>query len=127
MEKNCKELPPIGILFSRKERNLQEHQSECLALRSSGRINSSMTIKTNFLLIEVISSLTQHPSTSHTATLIPGQKQYALQVVYTADWFCQISRVSPLQALLMLSLHSKTCRIFLFESSRSQRSLTEPD
>lgn len=80
---------PFNEEVRKQERNLQEHQSECLALRSSGRINSSMTIKTSFQLIEVLSSPTQYPSTSHIATPVPGQKQYALQVFTQLTSFCK--------------------------------------
>lgn len=126
-------LQATGIIFSqevrKQERNLQEHQSECLALRSSGRINSSMTIKTSFLLIEVLSSPTQHSNTSHTATSVPSQKQHTLQVFTQLTGFCNTEpnyQSLSLQTLLLLNVYSKLCKILLLESSQSQKGLTKP-
>lgn len=105
----------------KQERNSEEHQSECLAPRSSERINSSMTMKTTFLLIEVISSPTQQPhSSSDCYPNIEPEAKCSADGLHS--WLVsentEANYQSLLQALLVFRLHSKICRIFMLSSLR---------
>lgn len=130
MEKNRKELPPIGYRC---------YSQWGVTEFSRTPVFGSQKFWKNKLIYDHQNQFSTHSGHKFTynihppLTLLPsmlGQKQYALQVVCTADWLLQIqrqiSRVSLLQALLMPSLNSKTCRISMFESSQSQRNVTEP-